>query len=590
MPTIIKYALLLIALLGGTLALAQDATDEPGATPETTPAVTAEALPVTTAEATEPLMIDMTAEATPAVTAAATATPIPTATPSQTPTAEVTPAATEERLIDLEATAAVTAAPAVTTEATAAPTQPTDTALTYDTPVSDSISDEMPTQTWTFDTESADRFTVRVARTDGNLIPTLTLLDANGFVIRSGVTAPSADRAVIDNIVLTGPAALQVQVGRAGGDPGVTSGGYELVVEPLATGPTNARNLVTLSEVEVGATVSGTITPLHWFQRYTFSTAGADALRITATRTDGTLIPEVVVMNANGVAFFTGAAVATGERVVIEPLVLPAAGDYMVAVTRRGGYTGTTTGSYDLTLELVGAGPDNPSLDLIAGGVGYDDAVTGDIDGENWYADWILTTEAADRVTVDVERIDNTLQPVVVVFGPNGQRIAASGTDVSGARATLPDLLLPGPGEYTVRVARAGEQLGPTSGTYALRVTLIGVGETHPAFSVTSGDITAGETVSGTITPGRWRDTWILANTAEGDVTLTVTRTDGNLIPLVELRDTNGVVLATGVLDASRDRATLTTRLLADTTYQVVVGRVGGRDGVTAGSYDLTVE
>src|SRR5690606_8318817 len=120
----------------------------------------------------------------------------------------------------------------------------------------------------------------------------------------------------------------QILVQRRDGGSGVTSGGYTLTVTPNATAKDNPNNNLVIGPVEADTPLSGEITAAHWYHRYRFTAQGADVLRVTVTRTSGTLFPEVEVLDVNGTALQVGYTDNAGDMARIDRIELPSAGEY----------------------------------------------------------------------------------------------------------------------------------------------------------------------------------------------------------------------------------------------------------------------
>ena len=93
-----------------------------------------------------------------------------------------------------------------------------DFTLTYSVAASGEISDSTPSQTWTLTSASADRLMIRVERTSGNLLPDVSILNANDQQIAlsygSDYTGAAAQ---IDNYTLPGAGTYKVLVQRLDG-------------------------------------------------------------------------------------------------------------------------------------------------------------------------------------------------------------------------------------------------------------------------------------------------------------------------------------------------------------------------------------
>ncbi|MBC7812018.1 MAG: hypothetical protein H7175_12765 [Burkholderiales bacterium] len=451
---------------------------------------------------------------------------------------------------------------------------------------------------WTLETASADRIMVRAERTSGNLLPDVSILSPTGDVLNGSYGTDSTSAAAqIADFTLPSAGTFQVVVQRADGEGGTTAGDYTLVVTALATGADNPNNVAVVGPVDYNAPLEGEITPTHWRQLYTFTAPAADLLHIAARRTHGTLIPTVEVLDANGTSLATGYPSSTDDFAEIVYTNLPSAGQYTLVVTRESGFTGNTTGGYELLVELLGSGEGSPLLEGSAGTLDYDTLVEGEITDARWYQDWQLVTDGSDTITIRAERptdgdVSETgnLEMEVVLLGGSGQEIRRGYLSTTGADAVIDHLALANPGTYTVRVARVSGQGGETTGLYNLTVMLEGSGVGSPELADPSGVVEVGTPVDGEVTNERWSDSWTFAGEAGQVLDIVVERTDGTLFPYIDLRDANGQTLRTGYPDPTRDRvAMMATTIPAAGQYLIVVYRDRGQDGDTEGTYTLRV-
>lgn len=473
-----------------------------------------------------------------------------------------------------------------------ATTEPTSgvTTLSYGVPVTGTIDNAAFTETWTLQTASADRISVVVERTDGNLIPDVSILDTNDQPINQSYGADRSQAlARIDNYTLPAAGTYQVQVGRDAGEAGLTEGAYTLTIIPLATAEDNPNNIVPLGEIAYGEPVQGEITATQWINRYTLNAPAPDTIRITADRVSGTLFPEVEIQDVNGASIRTGYTDSEGDQSTVD-VTLPNPGQYTIIVRRDRGFTGETTGVYQLIVDLLGAGVGSPVLAAPLETITYDTPVTGELVDGRWYQDWQLTTQAGDTLSISIERTEGNLQPEVVLLGGSGQELRRGYVDGTNAQTTLDRYQLDVPGTYTVRAQRAREQAGTSEGSYSMTVTLIGTGAGSPALTAESGTVENGTPVDGELTNVNWLNTWAYTAAADERVDIVVTRTDGTLIPRVAIQDANGQNLreaypeVTGDVVIIRDFAIPTAG-----TYRIVVFRLDEQNGYTTGAYTLAV-
>ena len=258
-------------------------------------------------------------------------------------------------------------------------------------------------------------------------------------------------------------------------------------------------------------------------------------------------------------------------------------------MTRASRFNGETTGTYELSVTLLGAGESNPMLAQPIGDVAYDTALTGDI-GAQWYQDWKLTTTAGDVLTISATRASGTLQPEVILLGGSGQEVTHGYTSNTGDSATIDRYTLSSAGNYIIRVSRAQGKTGYSTGGYSLLVSLIGSGDGSPKLKEASGAIENGQTQTEIINGERWADTWTYKGTKGQVIDISVERTNGTLIPHVDIQDSNGQVLTSGYPNASRDGAEIKGYTLPGTgDFKIVVYRDGNQTGYTTGGYTLTV-
>lgn len=474
------------------------------------------------------------------------------------------------------------------------------TAVTYDTPVTGSIDDQTPSQNWTLTAQGADRISIKVERSDGNLIPDVTLLDNNSQTVTQSNGADETKAvALINDYTLAQANTYTVQVSRENGATGKTSGKYTLTVITLGLGADNPANTVVVGPVQYGTPVTGEIIPSHWNFAYELDGQAGDNISITAQRTSGTLVSEIELFDNNGQSLSRGFKGSLDDNSTLNSFSLTYAGKYTVAVRRENGISGDTTGGFQLTVTLLGSGEDSDRLKSATPGViaQYNAPVQGTITGANWYQDWQFKTLAADVVTISVQRspdytqqAPNLLRPTVALLDNTGQDLNRGYPDNTGAATSIERFDLPAAGTYTIRVGREGDKGGVTTGSYQLTVTLVGSGKDSPSLQDQPQPVTAGTPVTGQIDPVKWQQTWTFSATKDQQVSFTVTRTGGTLIPYLEIQDSNGVQQNTGYAGETADTATIENfnpQYTGD--YKIVVSRDKEQDGLTTGAYSLAV-
>jgi hypothetical protein len=465
--------------------------------------------------------------------------------------------------------------------------------LSYDQPVTGNLTGTTTDQTWTLTTTSADRITVTVERTGGNLIPTLFLRDASGTDISQSYGADQTEaRAVIELFELPDAGTYDIVVGR---DVAETEGSYSLTVTLEASAADADENASEIDSVVYNEPFEDTITAEHWYHRYSLQAEAADAILVEVERLTGTLIPQIDLLDANGQSLRTGYVDSSGDTATLD-MTLPAPGNYIVVITRDRGFDGESLGEYTAQVTLVGAGLGNPLLDEVQGTVTYDTPVLGTLADGQYYQDWLLSAAAGDTITITAQRpLDaaieaSNLQPMVILLGGSNQEVRRGYADTTGSTAVIERLQLPVPGDYVVRVTRTGEQTGATGGDYILTVSLEGTGEDNPALDEAAGTVEFPGSVEGEITNTVWMQRWQFEADAGKTYSIEVERTDGTLVPQLVITDSNGQEVRSVYPETTMDRAVLSFSFPSQGTYYLVVQRLNEQNGYTQGSYVLTVD
>jgi hypothetical protein len=472
----------------------------------------------------------------------------------------------------------------------------TDLTVSYGVPVEGELSDQRTDQVWLLTTESADRIAVVVERLTGTLLPEIAVRGIDGAVLATVGQDPSGAIARIDRHDLTAAGSFQIVVQRQDSATGVSEGRYRLRVDLLSAPADASANQSVVGSIQVGQVVAGEITPDHWYQRYSFSAATADAIRIEAQRTSGGLQPQIEVLDAAGTQVAYGWGEWDGLSATIDRFELPAAGEYTIAVLRGGGFDGGTLGSYTLSITLLGAGEDSDALtSRTPAAVRYDVPARGTIDAL-WYEDWVLSAPSADVITISAASdfapgsTLPTLVPEVLLLDSTGAEIAGAGSDGSGTQASIQRYALPAGGEYTIRVTRWGRKTGGTTGPYTLLVSVHGFGADNPALTEATGSMRMGAAVTGQIDT-LWENRWQFDGRAGQLVDIRAERISGTLYPLLELLDPDGEVIGGAWYDASRSVSEMLGYTLpADGTYTIRIRREGDQGGWTRGEYRLSLQ
>ncbi len=186
----------------------------------------------------------------------------------------------------------------------------------------------------------------------------------------------------------------------------------------------------------------------------------------------------VDVLDAEGNSIIGGELDDQFGTETITALAFPASGDYYVVVK---GFAGGT-GDYTLTIVESGTGSSGgitPTGDLSVG-----TAVEGSITGDET-ASWTFGALESDFIDVVVTPLDDDLDVVVDVLGPDGKSLFDEPTDDSFDTEIIPVIIIPEDGLYTVTVTGFEGSVGD----YELLVRATNNGETHTIFFVSDSSI-----------------------------------------------------------------------------------------------------
>ncbi len=354
------------------------------------------------------------------------------------------------------------------------------------------------------------------------------------------------------------------------------------------------------SVVSYDAPVEGEISSTAFSQSWTFEPVSADRIKIMVERLDGNLFPDVSLLDSSGNTLATSYGPgATHDIAVIDTFTLPAAGSYQIVVGRESGETGTTTGTYRLTVTPLALAADNPNNNVVTGPVTYDTPLTGEITPVQWRNLYTLSGDAGDVVTVTAERLSGTLYPEVHLLDANNTDLSVGYVDLTWTTAEITGYTLPGAGDYTVLVTRDRGIDGETLGSFQLTASLMGSGEgssrltSNPPQTIGQYDTP----VQGEITNEVWYQDWQFRTEAADIVNITVdrmpeysTETPNNFVPHVILLGAAGQELTRAWVDGTGAEATIDHfNMPGPGTYIIRVTRDSEKNGYTTGTYALTV-
>jgi hypothetical protein len=221
--------------------------------------------------------------------------------------------------------------------------------LEYGKPVTGSIGPRWY-EDWELVTNSGDTITIVVERAPGaTLQPEVALLGGGMQDMRRGYADDTAARASIERYALSVPGTYFIRVTRTRGQNGATSGDYTLTVHLDGLGAGNPLLAESLGSVTLKTPVEGTITNERWANVWMYNAEANEQLDIIATRTGGTLIPNIDIQDINGQSLRLTRAEVAGDTAQVA-YRFPSTGQYRIVVLRADQQNGFTTGEYSLLL------------------------------------------------------------------------------------------------------------------------------------------------------------------------------------------------------------------------------------------------
>lgn len=339
--------------------------------------------------------------------------------------------------------------------------------LRYGDSVIGTISDTNAEVFYTFQAEQGDILSISMVRSSGALDPYLRVVDSDRFVIAENDDQPGAEtrNARIDALIIKESGAYIVMATRYDH----SSGSFVLTVEEAEDSGTGKSPQAPLP-IQYGETRSASLSPLQFERFYTFDASENDLITISMARGDSGDLDSFLYLTDSG---FSPLAQdddsGDGQDAQIIDFRIPADGKYTIIATRYDGSIGTTSGDFQLSLELLddpfaGVPPGTVSLELGA-------SVTGLINGENQADTYAFYGRRGEVLSISMTRVDGNLDALLELLN-GAQEVVTRNDDRAGndQNALIDNFALPATGTYYIRARRyAGTDGNPdTFGSYVL--------------------------------------------------------------------------------------------------------------------------
>lgn len=456
--------------------------------------------------------------------------------------------------------------------------------LNYGQATPGTISNEQFRQLHLFQGRAGQIISLSMRRTSDDLDPYLVLVTEAGAVLATSDDHNTTRDASIPSIVLPADGVYTVIATRFGHEHGTTSGDYIVLLENLGTSGQTGTT------VYYGDSIPGEITDDKPEDIYVLQGERGEVVTIRMARTSGDLDPLLNLFDANGQVLITGDDDETSR----EPLnagilnyMLPADGTYYIRATRYGYANGPSRGTYLLEIALappnsLGTRPTNARF------IEYGDLLEGTIVDETPVRFFRFEARRGDIVSAVVTQQSGDLIPTINLLAADLSLISTSNDSVAQTEARIPGATIPETGNYFLTVARIGGFEGETSGAFSLQFE----GRAGIAGD-DSLELIYGSQVFGSLNNNKHADTYIFVGTAGDTITITMRNIDGNLDPLLILRNDSGKQLVAdddSFAEGSRDAVIRAFMLPDDGIYQIEATRYQRVAGTSTGTYSLTLD
>lgn len=329
--------------------------------------------------------------------------------------------------------------------------------ITLGETVNGALDDATYEQRYTFEGQAGEIVTIDMNAAGSALDSVLILLGPNG-----------------EQLIENDDASTNTRDARIAGYTLPESGTYTIVATRYEqqSGDTSGRFTLTLSEgsADVGVTevttVSDTINDEQPGLIYTYTTTNTqEVVTFDLVATSGDLDPLLIVISPDGREIIRNDDAEEGTlNSRISNLPLDEVGEYSIIATRFLQGSGTTSGTFDLTVSagVRGAAVGGTFSQFMEWG----DTLSGRIERSNQQDIYTFYAEAGDRVTLSATAESGNLDPVLILTDNYGNEIARNDDAHANTKnSQLTDIELTVEGYYTVIVM-------PYEGTGTYQITL----------------------------------------------------------------------------------------------------------------------
>ena len=458
--------------------------------------------------------------------------------------------------------------------------------LTVGAAVEGTLDDRQPRASWVFEGLQGQVISLRLEVTRGNLDPVLLLLDTGGQVLAA---ADDSDDSLVPQLAplsLPVSGSYTIVVLRTGPSLGTTSGSYRLSLDQVGVSSNPG------SVLRYGDQVINRISQQTPVIAYRFHARRGDVVNLSLRRASGDLDPWLQLQDSEGRVLATNDDALYGPAPRdsgISDFLIEADGEYRILASRYGQVAGTSSGNFVLSLneaEFGGLGTTASTAIPIRSGI----SGRGEISENQFSRYYQFAGQARERIIVRLERVDGSLDPLVLLFDSQGRELASDDDGGSGKNALIADYRLPKTGLFTIVATRFEQAGGETVGHFRLEL----LQPDHILAGLPPGTQLVGpdEEHQAQIDNNRSARLFAFQGGADDVVTITMDRSSGNLDAVLHLLDAEGQLLVSDDDSGPGRNARIGEFTLpGDGIYVVQATRYSGDEGATDtwGGFTLTL-
>ena len=442
------------------------------------------------------------------------------------------------------------------------------------------IDDSRPQQRFYIDGLRGEVIEFELAAVSGDLDPQLAVFDSSGaLVLHQAGGAP-----IRQGITLRAGGRYDVVVARFGYGLGSTAGGFEL----------RMRRAGVLSEqgsrLRYGDAVIGTISSSQPQVYYTFYAQQGEIVAISMLRSSGTLDPYLQVVDSARylIAENDDQAGSDSRNARIDALVIEQTGTYIIVATRYGGAAGDSYGSFALMIdEAENSGTGSSRRAPLP--MRYGESRRSALSSQQHARYYAFEAQADDLISITMARGESgRLDSYLILSDANGRTLIEDDDSGGGQDAKIVYFRIPAAGRYLITATRYEGQAGTSSGDYELRLEGFGTAfENLPPETI---HIDYGSSRQGELDAQNTQDIYAFYAQQGDSLTISLTRSSGDLDPLLELLDSAQELLLSNDDGGSGQNALIDAyRAPYSGLYYIRARRYFGSSGDpdTAGGYAL---